>query len=53
MFDEKEFDGERVAWRALINRDKSFSRNWCPTRGNYSPEFAAELERLLDEDVCP
>jgi len=53
MFDEKEFDGERAAWRALINRDKSFARNWCPSRENYSPEFAAELDSLLDEGVCP
>jgi hypothetical protein len=53
MFDEKEFDAERTAWRYLINNDKSFPRNWCRSRNNYSPAFAAELESLLDEDVCP
>jgi len=35
MFDEKEFEAERTAWRYLINNDKSFARNWCPMRGNY------------------
>ena len=27
MFEEKEFEAERVAWRFLINKDKSFARN--------------------------
>jgi hypothetical protein len=53
MFDEEEFEAERTAWRYLINKDKTFARNWCPTRGNYSPAFVAELESLLNEDVCP
>ena len=52
MFEEEEFEAERTAWRYLINKDKSFVRNWCPTRKNYSPEFVAELESLLNEDVC-
>lgn len=52
MFEESEFDGERTAWGFLINKDRSFGKNWCPTRQNYSPEFVAELESLLIEDVC-
>ena len=52
MFDEEEFEAERTAWRSLINRDKTFAKNWCPTRANYSPEFVLLLEDLLEEDVC-
>ena len=52
IFEEKEFEAERTAWGFLINRDKSFGKNWCLTRKNYSPEFVAELESLLTEDVC-
>jgi hypothetical protein len=52
IFDENEFDAERTTWQYLINIDKAFARSWCPTRLNYSPEFVAELESLLLEDVC-
>jgi hypothetical protein len=52
VFEEVEFEAERTAWRFLINKDQSFGRNWCLTRQHYSPEFVAELESLLVEDVC-
>ena len=52
LFEEKEFEAERAAWRFLINKDKTFAKNWCLTRRNYSPEFVVELEGLLNEDVC-
>ena len=51
-FDKNEFDAEKTTWQYLININKAFARGWCPTRQNYSPEFAAELESLLYEDVC-
>ena len=52
MFDEQEFDAEKFAWRWVINNSKVFERNWCRIRQNYSAEFLAELESLLEEDVC-
>ncbi len=52
VFEEDEFEAERKAWRFLINKDRSFARVWCMTRQNYSPEFVAELDSLLIEDVC-
>jgi hypothetical protein len=52
MFEEQEFEAERMTWRFLINSDKSFARNWCPIRANYSPEFTVLLEGLFDGDVC-
>jgi hypothetical protein len=52
MFDENEFDAEKSAWRFVINKNKAFGRNWCRTRQNFSPDFRAEIQYLLDEDVC-
>jgi hypothetical protein len=52
IFDEREFEAERTAWRFLINKDKSFKRIWCSTRRNYSPDFVAEIESLHVADVC-
>jgi len=51
-FDEDEFNAEKVAWKFVANRNKLFGDIWCRVRGNYSKEFAAELDSLLDEDVC-
>ena len=52
LFDENEFGAERNAWSFVIQRNKSFSRNWCLIRQNYSSDFAAEIESLLLEDIC-
>ncbi len=51
-FDDNEFEAEKVAWQFVITRNKAFGRSWCRIRLNYSPEFVAELESLLYEDVC-
>ena len=51
-FDESEFEAEKTTWQSLINSNMAFARGWCQTRQNYSPEFVAELESLLNEDVC-
>jgi hypothetical protein len=52
MFDEQEFDAEKNVWGWLINHSESFQKVWCSTRRNYSPEFVAELEKMITDDVC-
>jgi hypothetical protein len=52
MFDENEFDAERQTWRFLVMQNKSFPRNWCLTRQNYSPEFVVDLESFFDKSIC-
>ncbi len=52
MFDEHEFDAEKFAWRGVINNSKVFERNWCGIRLNFSAEFLAEIESMLEDDVC-
>jgi hypothetical protein len=51
-FDQHEFDAEKVAWKHVIDKDKSFLRSWCRLRQNYSQAFVAELESLLQENAC-
>ncbi len=52
MFDDREFYAEKSTWQSLISRNKAFARNWCLTRQNYSPEYAAEINNMLADDVC-
>jgi hypothetical protein len=52
MFDEIEFEAEKTSWQFVIKDNKSFVNTWCRTRQNYSPEFSAEIESLLREDIC-
>ena len=51
-FDEREFDAEKSAWRQVIRDNSAFQYVWCYSRQNYSPDFVAELESLLNEDFC-
>lgn len=51
-FSEEEYRAEKQTWRFLINKDKSFARNWCHMRMNYSAQFVAEIESLMNEDIC-
>jgi len=53
MFDEEEFEAERTAWKFVINRNRSFQKNWCLTRNNFSREYVAEIEGLLDTSCSP
>ena len=52
MFDDNEFEAEKTAWQFVTDKNKAFGRIWCRIRRNFSPEFVADLEGLLDEDVC-
>ena len=53
LFDEREFNAEKLAWQLVSNRNEAFSRNWCILHATLSPDFVAELEGLLDDDPCP
>ena len=52
MFDEVEFEAEKTSWQFVIDRNKDFASTWCLTRQNFSPEFSAEIDSLLREDIC-
>lgn len=52
MFDESEFDSERVTWQLLINNNKYFPAAWCRMRTFYSTEFSSEIDQLLENNPC-
>ena len=51
-FDENEFGAEKIAWGAVINSNRSFVKYWCRMRSNYTAEFVAEIESVLDKYDC-
>jgi hypothetical protein len=53
MFDEREFAAEKSAWHMVMNNNrKYYSRFWCQTGRNYSPEFVVEIGSVFDNE-CP
>ena len=48
LYDEVEFDRQRAAWKASMSRSDFGTDYWCLVRLLYSPEFAAEMDRLVD-----
>ena len=46
LYDEKEFAGAREAWKYRLSRP-GVAAIWCDSVEVYSPEFVAEIERLL------
>ena len=46
LYDETEFAGAREAWKYRLSRP-GVAAIWCDSVEVYSPEFVAEIERLL------
>ena len=46
LYDEDEFAGNREAWKSRLSRP-GVAAIWCDAEEMYSPEFVAEIERLL------
>ena len=52
LYDEEEFARERDNWRDVLRTNRGILTIWCRNRGNYSAEFAAEVNRLIDQRAC-
>ena len=52
LFDDSEFEAERVTWRSLIAMNERFEPTWCALRDGYSAEFAAEINQLIAGEAC-
>ena len=48
LYDEVEFERQRGAWKASLGSSRLAIEYWCRVRTLYSPEFAAEMDGLLD-----
>jgi hypothetical protein len=46
LYDETEFAGSREGWKYRLSRP-GVAASWCDSEKLYSPEFVAEIERLL------
>lgn len=51
LYDEVEFERQRDAWKASMSKSRLAVEYWCDVRSLYSPEFTAEMDRLL-ETAC-
>ena len=49
LYSEEEYVGTRTAWRRVIS-SQSARQHWQQNRDSFSPEFAAEMDRLLAGD---
>ena len=52
LYDEVEFAKQREAWRATFDGGPAITRYWCKMRLLYSPQFMAELDKLLPQNSC-
>ena len=52
LYDDVEFEKQRGAWRASMERSQLAQDYWCKVRQLYSPEFAEEMDGLLVPDPC-
>lgn len=51
LYEEPEFAGARNAWKIRLNRPR-VAAIWCRARIMHSPEFVADVEKLLPPDAC-
>ena len=52
LYDETEFERQRGAWEASFSWSVPQRDYWCRVRTLYSPEFMAEMDRLLPDNPC-
>jgi len=52
LYDDSEFERQRKAWKASLLRSRLAVDYWCRVRMLYSPEFAREIDSLLEDDRC-
>jgi len=52
LYDKAEFERQRGAWSAFFARTPRGRTYWCEVRSLYSPDFAAEMDRMLTKNPC-
>jgi len=52
LYDETEFARQRDAWKASFAKSDRAQDYWCRMRSLYSPEFASELDSLIEGSAC-
>jgi len=52
LYDRGEFSSQRDAWAAYLGTSSGAASTWCGMRGEFSPEFRAELDGVLLTTGC-
>jgi hypothetical protein len=52
LYDEIEFSRQKDAWNRYMNANKANVQMWCSFRDTFSPDFAAEIDSLLNKYQC-
>ena len=52
LYDRVEFVSQRDAWSAYLNGSRGAAAAWCGMRGEFSPEFRAELDGVSSTHGC-
>lgn len=52
LYDEAEFEKQREAWRVSIAQSAMAAKYWCQVRSLYSPDYAAEMDKLVPSNSC-
>ena len=52
LYDDIEFARQRDAWKVSLTRSQLGRDYWCRVRLLYSPEFAGEMDSLLEPGTC-
>jgi len=48
LYDDVEFERQRDAWSVSLRKSRLGQSYWCRVRSTYSPQFAAEMDGLLE-----
>ena len=52
LYDEVEFSKQKEAWSRYMNAYEAVVQIWCRSRDMFSPDFAAEVDSLLNKYQC-
>ena len=52
LYDDVEFARQRDAWKVSLTRSQLGRDYWCRVRLLYSPDFASEMDSLLEPGTC-
>jgi len=52
LYDEVEFERQKAAWASYASESAAVVDWWCRNRSTFSPEFAADFDRILTTHTC-
>ena len=53
LYDQVEFERQRLAWERTFKNGPGTARHWCNVRNLFSPPFVAEIDAFIPKGKCP